>query len=45
MLQKNWMELIKPNKMEINVVILNTTPRKTIDIKVANKGPKPLNIG
>ena len=33
------------NKIEIKVVILNTTPRNIIEINVANNGPKPLNIG
>ena len=33
------------NNIEIKDVTLNTTPRKIIDINVANKGPKPLNIG
>ncbi len=33
------------NNIETSVAILNTTPRNIMEINVANKGPKPLNIG
>ena len=33
------------NNIETKVAILNTTPRNIMEINVANKGPKPLNIG